>query len=516
MYSIVCTACVCGIESVLVQAEADVCDGMPVFEMVGELSTEVREAKERIRAAIRNTGIRLSPKRITVNLYPADLRKSGTGFDLPIALAVLSAYGYIAHECFEDIVFAGEVSLNGNIHPIEGVLPMVIAAKEAGKKKICIPKENAKEAALIKGLVILPAENLRQVMEMLQSPCSQKSVKQRHNNIEETESEITEKEYDFSKIHGQKVLKRVCEIAAAGRHNLLMLGPPGGGKTAVARAIPGILPELSEEEALELARIYSVSGLFGKREKHLRERPFCHPHHTISVAGMAGGGAVPKPGEISLAHNGVLFLDELTEFKKAALEILRQPLEEGKIHLVRNNGTYSYPADIMLVAAMNPCNCGYFPDRNKCTCTPAMIRHHLQRISRPLLDRMDLCVEVQKPGIQELTGRGKEENSHEIAVRVKRVQDIQKTRYKNSGIRYNSRIPSGEIERFCPMEPEAERMLAEAFETLEMSVRGYYRVIRVARTIADMAGEEMIRSEHMAESLMYRNIDGKGWTGIEV
>ena len=516
MYSIVSTASVCGIESVLVQVEADVCDGMPVFEMVGELSNEVKEAKERIRVAIRNTGIRLSPKRITINLYPAELRKSGTGFDLPIALAVLAAYGHISGKSLEDIVFAGEISLNGDIHPIDGVLPMTIAAKEAGKKCICIPKANAKEAGMVGNIQILPAENLQQLIQILQNRNNCKVPVNYHNNIEETESKKEENRYDFQQIRGQKVLKRVCEIAAAGRHNLLMLGPPGGGKTAAARAIPGILPELSEEEALELAKIYSVSGMFGKREKNFRKRPFCHPHHTISVAGMAGGGKVPKPGEISLAHNGVLFLDEMTEFQKAALEVLRQPLEEGRIHLVRNQGTYSYPADIMLVAAMNPCNCGYYPNRNKCTCTPAMIRRHLQKISRPLLDRIDLCVEVQKPGILELTGKGKEESSREISMRIKEVQRLQDIRYEKSNIRYNSRIPGEQIENFCPMEKEAQAMLAEAFESLELSVRGYYKVIRVARTIADLEGKEKINSSHIAESLMYRNIDGKGWTGSDV
>lgn len=512
MYSIVTTAIVSGIESVLVQAEADVCDGMPVFEMVGELATEVKESKERIRAAIRNTGIRLKPKRITVNLYPADIRKSGTGFDLPVALAVLAAYGCIPKEYLEETVFAGEISLNGSIQSVEGVLPMTMAARNAGKKRICVPRENAGEASLVKGIEVLPAESLGQVMKILQKPTPYKAT----YNIEETQSGQSVLENDFQKLRGQKVLKRVCEIAAAGRHNLLMLGPPGAGKTAAAKAIPGILPLLTEEEALELARIYSVSGLFGKREKNFRERPFCHPHHTISMAGMAGGGRIPKPGEISLAHNGVLFLDEMTEFQKAVIEVLRQPLEEGKIYLSRNSGNCCYPADIMLVAAMNPCNCGYYPDRNKCTCTPAMIRRHLQKISRPLLDRMDLCVEVQKPALQDLLGKEVEESSYEIGRRVEKVQNIQKMRYEQSNIRYNSRIPTEQIEKFCPMEREAQTMLAEAFENLELSVRGYYKVIRVARTIADLEGKEHISPEHIAESLMYRNIDGRGWTGSEI
>lgn len=513
MYSIVSTAIISGIESVLVQAEADVCDGMPVFEMVGELSAEVKESRERIRSAIRNAGIRLAPKRITVNLYPADIRKNGTGLDLPIALAVLAAYGYLPGRCLEGTVFIGEISLNGTILPIEGVLPMTIAARTAGKKIIYVPEKNVKEACMVKGIIVLPAKNLQQVIKTVQAS---KIYEKTCNNIEETELEHKEREYDFKKIHGQKVLKRVCEIAAAGRHNLLMLGPPGSGKTAVARAIPGILPELSQEEALELARVYSVCGLFGKREKNLKERPFCQPHHTISVAGMAGGGFTPKPGEISLAHNGILFLDEMTEFPKPVLEVLRQPLEEGQIHLVRNGGSCSYPADIMLVAAMNPCRCGYYPDRNKCTCTPSVIRRHLQKISRALLDRIDICIEVQKPRIQDLTKVESAESSYDISRRVKKVQKIQESRCKQNNIYYNSRIPSEKIMEFCPIEPEGERLLTEAFETLELSVRGYYKIIRVARTIADLAGKEIISKEHIAESLLYRNIDGRGWISREI
>lgn len=507
MYSIVSTASISGIESILVQVEADVCDGMPVFEMVGELSTEVRESKERIRAAIRNAGIRLAPKRITINLYPADLRKSGTGFDLPIALSVLAAYGHISAECLEETVFAGEVSLNGDIHPIDGVLPMAMAAKKSGKKRICIPEANAKEAAMVGNIVILPAKNLSQVITMLQNPDDFKIA----YNIEETHFLKTEREYDFQKIRGQKVLKRVCEIAAAGRHNLLMLGPPGGGKTAAARAIPGILPQLAEEEALELARIYSVSGLFGKREKNLRERPFCHPHHTISIAGMAGGGKIPKPGEISLAHNGVLFLDEMTEFQRATLEVLRQPLEEGRIHLVRNNGTYSYPADIMLVAAMNPCNCGYYPDRNKCVCTPAVIQRHLQKISRPLLDRIDISVEAPRVRVEELTHARKNESSARIRERVKRAHAIQHERYRNEKCCYNSRITAEMMRAYCPMDAGAKKQIEKAYEQLDLSARAYHKIIRVARTIADLEESERIQEKHMLEALLYRSMDDSLW-----
>ncbi len=355
LYSIVSTAIVNGICSVLIKVEADVCDGMPAFEMVGVLSSEVKEAKERIRTAIRNSGIRLSPKRITVNLYPADIRKSGTTFDLPIALAILSAYGRIPREYLDGILFAGEISLNGEIRPTTGILPMVLAAREAGKRIVCVPQRNIREAQAVKGVTILAGEDLNQVIELL-GEFHKKPDKHGLgvvNNIEGIREEEQDVDCDFASIHGQKVLKRACEIAASGRHNMLMLGSPGAGKTMAARAVSTILPPLTEEEALELAKVYSVVGMFGQREMNFRQRPYRSPHHTISLAGMAGGGTVPKPGEISLAHKGVLFLDELTEFKKPVLEVLRQPLEEREIRLVRGSGTYFYPADIMLIAAMN-------------------------------------------------------------------------------------------------------------------------------------------------------------------
>lgn len=513
MYSIVSTAIVCGIRSVLVQVEADVCDGMPAFEMVGILSSEVREAKERIRAAIRNSSIRLSPKKITVNLYPADIRKSGTVFDLPIALAILAAYGRIPQEYLDGILFAGEIGLNGEIRPTAGILPMVLAAREAGKRVVCVPKENVREAQVVKGITILPGESLGQVIELTESYCREpeKYKADVGSNIEETAEKPQNADFDFASIHGQKVLKRACEIAASGRHNMLMLGSPGAGKTMAARAVATILPPLTEEEALELAKVYSVLGMFGQREMNFRERPYRSPHHTISLAGMAGGGTVPKPGEISLAHKGVLFLDELTEFKRPVLEVLRQPLEEREIRLVRGNGTYFYPADIMLIAAMNPCSCGYFPDRNRCTCTKAMIERHLSKISRPLLDRMDICVEVSRPALWELTNRQPEEGSALIRSRVARTQAIQRERFAGSKILYNSQIPPSAIKDWCAMESEGEELLSESFERLELTARGYYRVLRVARTIADMEGAVKIGRTHIYESLLYRSIDRKVW-----
>ncbi|MEG0961541.1 MAG: YifB family Mg chelatase-like AAA ATPase [Lachnospiraceae bacterium] len=516
MYSIVSTATVCGIESIPIQVEADVCDGMPVFEMVGELSSEVKESRERMKAAIRNSGIRLAPKRITINLYPADIRKSGTGFDLPITLAVLSAYGLILAKHLEGIIFAGEISLNGDLHPIHGILPIVLAAQKAGYTKVCVPRKNVPEAEIVKGITILPGDNLKQVIATLNGT-EEKQKGTVSINIEETNSFVNtdnKEEWDFDKIHGQKVLKRVCEIAAAGRHNLLMLGPPGTGKTMAARGIPGILPPLMQKEAIELAKIYSVCGMFEQRAKEFTKRPFRSPHHTISSAGLAGGGTIPKPGEISLAHKGVLFLDELTEFQKSTLEILRQPLEEKIIRLVRLKGSCEYPADIMLVAAMNPCSCGYYPDKNRCTCTSQGISRYLNKISKPFLDRMDICVEVPRMELLDLIGGEKEESSKTIQNRVMQVQKIQQTRFQETTLQYNSQIPSNEIEQYCPMTLQAQKLLQVAFESMELSARGYYKVIKVARTIADLEQSKYIQDVHMSESLLYRNLDRKVWESV--
>lgn len=511
MYSIVSTAMIQGIAGIPVSVEADVSDGMPVFEMVGFLASEVKEAKERVRAALRNLGYTLPPKRITVNFTPADIRKSGAGFDLPVAIAVLSAIGVVPGEELQGLFVIGEIGLNGKIQPVHGVLPMIAEAKEHGIKRCMVPSANLSEAALVTDMESCGVSDIGDAICVLRHEKIKEAGSAAYAKEGHEKKPYAKKQPDFSDIKGQKLLRRACETAVSGMHNFLMIGPPGSGKTMLAMRIPSILPPLEPSEQMELSKIYSVSGLFGEREGLMQVRPFRAPHHTVTPQGLTGGGAIPKPGEISLAHKGVLFLDELPEFQSSTLEILRQPMEEKAVRLVRSHGTFRYPADFMLVAAMNPCRCGYYPDMQKCRCTQNAIDRYLGRISQPLIDRMDMCVEAPRLEFGELTGTEEAESSETIRERVICAQRIQRERYRNTDFQYNSQIPATQIRTFCVLNRSQEQYMEQLYKSMNLTARSYHKILKVARTLADMEAEEQIQDRHLNEAVCYRSLDKKFW-----
>jgi len=491
-----------GIDGYMVNVETDINNGLPSFEIVGLGDTAVKEAKERVRAAIKNSGFEFPMKRITVNLAPADLRKEGSALDLPIAIGILTATGSVSPLSVGNYIITGELSLDGGIKPIKGALSMALCAVHEGIKNFILPVENADEAAVVKGLNVLPANNIRDVADHLNGV---KGINSHCIEIEEIYKNCEDYEHDFCDVKGQENVKRALEIVAAGSHSCLMVGPPGSGKTMLARRLPTILPPLTFEEALEVTRIYSIAGYLPAKTPLITKRPFRSPHHTISAVALTGGGKYPKPGEISLAHNGVLFLDEIPEFDKKTLEAMRQPLEDGHVTISRLNASIVYPSKTTLILAANPCPCGNASDPSKaCTCTPWQVRNYLGKLSGPLLDRVDLYMEIFPVKYKELDYEGEGEKSGVIRERVVRARKMQIERYKGLNIYSNSQLQPNLINKFCKLDNECKALIKNAYEKLGLSARAYGRILKVSRTIADLDGKENIELKHLAEAIQYR------------
>ena len=490
-----------GIGGYEVLLEVYISNGLPAFDVVGLPDAAVREARERVRAAIKNNGYRFPVSRMTVNLAPADKKKAGTLYDLPMFIGILAADGDI-DEPGDDCAFIGELSLSGELRPVYGALPMAIAAARCGVKKLFVPADNAAEAAFADGISVYPVKNVDELLRLMRGEV----------NIEPAAAPaldtLMEHMPDFSEVKGQENVKRALEIAAAGGHNILIVGPPGAGKSMMAKRLPGILPDMSRGEMIQSTEIYSVAGLTSREHPIVSMRPFRAPHHTVSAAGLSGGGTSPRPGEISLAHNGVLFLDELPEFRSDVLEVLRQPLEDGEVTVSRVAGTVTYPSRFMLVGAMNPCKCGWYGHPSgRCRCTERDVRRYHSKISGPLLDRIDLIVEVPALDYEELSRRSSAERSADIKKRVNAAREIQRRRFGGDGTMCNAHIGSREMSEICALDAEGEALMHAAFDSMRLSARSYDRILRVARTIADLDGQKNISAEHIAEAIQYRTYD---------